>query len=237
MAGDMELLGCPLCSFSVRPDDNYVLQLHFEQVHTEDSPFRIENDPEPLPPPLPPRPSSMTNQQQQAPTEEDTPSDSEDENSVLCPEPDCGELILLCDFNDHLDLHAAATLSFDEATGKYHSRKPSAAANMRVLASASSYSKGASKEPSFLEQNFDTNLPEALRNGDNGHKLKKKVHRSRGDSGGSEKSTLSRNILSFNPFARLGKQVKPPQGTARLGVSCRLIIPLNIYANVPFIED
>ena len=50
MASDMELLDCPLCDFAVLPADDYALQLHFEQEHTEDSPFVVKDDPEPLPP-------------------------------------------------------------------------------------------------------------------------------------------------------------------------------------------
>lgn len=208
----MALLECPLCTFSVLPTDDYVLQLHFEQVHTEDSPFRIEDDPEPLPP-LPPRPSSNRLKH----VDEDAPSDSEDENSVLCPEPDCGEVILLSDFNDHLDLHSAATLSFDETTGKYHSQQPASmkqAFNSETTTTTNTAAK--SKDLSFLEQNFNTGVPDALRHHeDSSGKMKKKAQRGRGDSIG-EKSTLSRSIAAFNPFTRL--KVKAPQNTARLGV-------------------
>jgi len=115
MATTTERLECPLCVFTVLPSDDYVLQLHFEQLHTKDSPFIIEDDPEPLPPPLPARPSSQST----ANTERDTPAADEIDNSVFCPAPDCGELIPLIDFNDHLDYHAAESLSFDETTGEY----------------------------------------------------------------------------------------------------------------------
>lgn len=139
----MALLECPLCPFSVLPSDDYVLQLHFEQEHTEDSPFRIENDTEPLPR-LPARPSSHRKKD----VDDNAASDSEDGSSVLCPEPDCGELVLLSDFNEHLDLHSAATLSFDETTGKYqyHSQQ-----TVDMHASKhNTTSMGTSNEPSFL---------------------------------------------------------------------------------------
>ncbi|KAF2184699.1 DUF1671-domain-containing protein [Zopfia rhizophila CBS 207.26] len=199
-------LTCPCCPFTVLPSDTYVLQLHFEQLHTPDSPFKVENDPEPLPPSLPPRPSSSRPKHVDA----DTPSDSEDENSVLCPEPDCEELVPLDEFNEHLDLHTAESLTFDEATGKYHHQP---AGKMQALTSTTT---GSSKIPSFLEQNFSAELPEALRNQHGGRKLKKKT-RGRGDSSGSGKSTLSRSILSFNPFAKVNKIVKPPASSVRLG--------------------
>lgn len=214
---DMALLECPQCTFSVLPSDVYVLQLHYEQTHTDDSPFRIEDDPEPLPPPLPPRPSSQSSSH----VDGATPSYLTDENSVLCPEPDCAEVVLLSDFNDHLDLHTAATLSFDETTGKYHSQRPyDIDIDMRASNSTTNnMTTGTSKEPSLLEQNFDT-APGARRHGDEARKSKKKSPRGRGNSTGSEKSTLSRSIAAFNPFSRF-KPVKAPNSTARLGV-CNL---------------
>ncbi|KAF2750451.1 DUF1671-domain-containing protein [Sporormia fimetaria CBS 119925] len=205
----MALLECPLCGFSVRQSEEYFLQLHFEQEHTEDSPFRIEDDPEPLPVPL------ATQQPSQLPGHVDTatPSASEEECNVFCPEPDCGELVLLTDFNDHLDLHAASTLSFDETTGKYHSQQP---INMQRSYHQASNSKGTSKAPSFLEPDPHASSSSGgpRRPEDDSRKLKKRV--GRGNSTGSEKSTLSRSIAAFNPFSR-HKAVKAPQNTARLG--------------------
>lgn len=203
MAARTELLECPLCEYKVLPTDDYVLQLHFEQVHTDDSPFIIEDDPEPLPPPLPPRPSPR------GPKREEDEDEDEDVPAgyVLCPQEECGEVVLLIDFNDHLDLHASETLSFDESTGQYHSKQQT--------------DMGYPNEPSFSErQNFNTALPDVLRQHDDGkhHKLKKKTHhRSRNDSSGSEKSTLSRSIMSFNPFSKFSKPIKPPQSPTRLG--------------------
>lgn len=221
MTNDMERLECPICNFNVLPSDEYVLRLHFEQQHTEDSPFRIEDDPEPLPPPIPPRTSSKGSKQE----DEDTPSDLEDENSVLCPEPDCGEVVLLSDFNDHLDLHSAATLSFDETTGKYYSHQP---AKMPAL-DATTNSSGKSKDPSFIEQNFDAASSDTPRRHENGgRKLKRKAPRDRHGSSASEKSTLSRTILAFNPFAK-SKIVKAPRNTARLGVSHRSVSKSTIH--------
>ena len=112
IANKMELLECPMCDFTIPRKDHgdYVLQLHFEQVHTTDSPFVIEDDLGPLPPSVPLSPSSKRKHAV------DTPSDDsdEDEGTVVCSEPDCGEVVSLSDFNDHLDYHTAETLSFDE---------------------------------------------------------------------------------------------------------------------------
>jgi len=199
------LLECPLCDFTVLPSDDYVLQLHFEQVHTTDSPFRINDDAEPLPPPLPPRPSK---------TETSGSTDlDEREDTVLCTEGDCGELVPLTEFNDHLDYHAAETLSFDETTGKYHSKE---SANM-LRAAKPTHHIGRPK-PSSLEQNFNTELPEALRRPDDAMHRLKKPQRGRSDTTSSEKSTLSRSIQTFNPFAWADRKIKPPSNSCRLGV-------------------
>ncbi len=206
MAGSADALECPLCPFTVLPANEYVLRLHFEQVHTTDSPFRIENDPEPLPPPIstwpsPPRMQSQSSKHVQP----DTPSSDENDNSVLCPEPDCGELVPIIDFYDHLDYHAAESLSFDETTGKYHSQR---LATMH----------GPASTPSFLEQKFGAELPGALRRNEDARSKAKKGKRGRSDTTGSEKSTLSRSILSCNPFAKADRKVRPPASNCRLGV-------------------
>ncbi|CAO2649441.1 Nn.00g068260.m01.CDS01 [Neocucurbitaria sp. VM-36] len=211
MASNMELLECPMCDFTVSPSDDYFLQLHFEQVHTTDSPFVIQDDPASPPPALPQSPSSKRKHVA------DTPSSDEEENTVMCSEPDCGEVVLLSDFNDHLDYHAAESLSFDEATGKYHSHHSSA--TMQGVAVTRRPDTGLSKN-AFLEHNFTTDLPDALkRHEGHGRKVKKHTYRKRSDTDSSEKSTLSRSIISFNPFAKLDKTVKPPSKSARLGKS------------------
>lgn len=201
MAGDKGLLACPMCDFAVLSTDDYILQLHFEQMHTTDSPFKIEDDQEP-PLPATAKRKHVT----------DTPSSDDEEGTVTCPEPDCGELVLLTDFNDHLDFHAAESLSFDETTGKYHSQHPSA--TMHDLARH--------PQSAFSGHTFaDCDQKTSTRHDDHGHrhKHKKHGHRPRSNTNSSEKSTLSRSILSFNPFAKPDKAVRPPNKSARLGVS------------------
>lgn len=201
MAGDKGLLACPMCDFAVLSTDDYILQLHFEQMHTTDSPFKIEDDQEP-PLPATAKRKHVT----------DTPSSDDEEGTVTCPEPDCGELVLLTDFNDHLDFHAAESLSFDETTGKYHSQHPSA--TMHDLARH--------PQSAFSGHTFaDCDQKTSTRHDDHGHrhKHKKHGHRPRSNTNSSEKSTLSRSILSFNPFAKPDKAVRPPNKSARLGRS------------------
>jgi hypothetical protein len=210
-----ELLECPMCDFTVLPTDDYVLQLHFEQVHTTDSPFIIHDDPEPLPPALPSRPSSSRKHVR------DTTSSEEEEDTVVCSEPDCGEAVLLVDFNDHLDYHAAESLSFDETTGKYHSHHSSSNMNYSPAAHKSPRS---SSTTSYTHSDFDIDSSGAAKSS-NGHarQTRKKTHRDRRGTDASEKSTLSRSIISFNPFANSEKSSKPPSKSARLGVSTFLL--------------
>jgi hypothetical protein len=200
---NMALLECPMCDFTALPTDDYILQLHFEQIHTTDSPFKIEDDEEPPLPAHAPKRKHVG----------DTPSDSDDEeNMVTCPEPDCGEVVSLADFNDHLDFHAAESLSFDESTGKYHSHHSSA--TMQSL--AAHHPHATSSQRSFADF---ADVPEApRRHGERSHRSRKHSHRPRSNTNSSEKSTLSRSILTFNPFTKPDKSVKPPNKSARLGV-------------------
>lgn len=208
MAGTTKLLDCPLCDFTVLPTDDYILQLHFEQAHTEDSPFVVKDDPEPL---LTPLASSSKRKHAQ-----DTPASDDMESTVACPEPDCGEVVLLNDYNDHLDLHAAETLSFDDTTGKYHSYHSSS--NMHNSAAAHSSHKRSSKGAAS-DYHYEVESSSGSQTRDSHGKTKRKHHRARRGTDSSEKSTLSRSILSFNPFSRPDKTVKPPNKSARLGVS------------------
>lgn len=218
--GSMSLLECPMCDFTVRPTDDYILQLHFEQAHTTDSPFIIEDDPEPLPPSLP-RPSSKRMHANQG-----TPASNQQEGTVLCPEPECGELVLLDDFNDHLNYHAAETLSFDETTQKYRSHRSHRSSTTMALVAGQHPHTGLSKDS--LERRFSTDLPSSLKRSDHHGRSPKKSHRSRSNTSSSGKSTISRSIVSFNPFAKPEKTVKPPIRSARLGASSLHILYVRI---------
>jgi hypothetical protein len=207
MAGETELLECPMCAFTVLPTDDYILQLHFEQVHTTDSPFKIDGDVEP------PLPTAPKRKHAHADTPDTTSSDDDEGDMVTCPEPECGEVVSLADFNDHLDFHAAESLSYDETTGKYHPHYSSA--TMQSLAAHQPHEPFTKN--TFSEYHFTTDLPDALKKAD-GHG-KKHGHRKRSNTSSSGKSTLSRSILTFNPFTKAEKSIKPPNKSARLGVS------------------
>ncbi|KAH6622172.1 peptidase family C78-domain-containing protein [Boeremia exigua] len=206
MVDSIELLECPLCDFTVLPTDDYILQLHFEQAHTEDSPFVVKDDPEPLLP-------SLGSSSKCKHVQDTTSSDDDDENTVACPEPDCGELVLLDDFNDHLDFHAAETLT---STETYHSHHSSSSMHKPA---ATHHSRRRSSKAATSDYRYDTESLDGSQTRDNHDKTKKHHPRSRRDTDSSEKSTLARSILSFNPFSKLDKLVKPPVKSARLGKS------------------
>ncbi|KAH3906949.1 hypothetical protein HBI56_113240 [Parastagonospora nodorum] len=207
MAGETELLECPMCAFTVLHTDDYILQLHFEQVHTTDSPFKIDGDVEP------PLPTAPKRKHAHADTPDTTSSDDDEGDMVTCPEPECGEVVSLADFNDHLDFHAAESLSYNGTTGKYHPHYSSAA--MQTLAAHQPHESFTKN--TFSEYHFTTDLPDALKKAD-GHG-KNHGHRKRSNTSSSEKSTLSRSILTFNPFTKAEKSIKPPNKSARLGKS------------------
>ncbi|OCL03843.1 DUF1671-domain-containing protein [Glonium stellatum] len=192
MASKSALLTCPMCPFAIPPTNTYALELHFEQEHTLDSPFKIIDDPEA------PTPSTVVEPSESS-KPEDVTSDEDDDNYVLCPRQDCGEDLLLTDLDDHLNFHAAESLAGDDEAD---SGQP----KMQSLTEEST--------PSFLQQNFTSEVPNALR-----HTHPKKIRRKRGSSGASEKSTLSRSILSFIPFsAKFAASVtKQPISSVRLG--------------------
>lgn len=204
MASNTGLLECPMCDFTVLPSDDYMLQLHFEQAHTTDSPFVVKDDPEPQLPAFSLSPSMRKHVA-------NTPSSDEAESTVACPEPECGEAVPLSDFNDHLGYHNAESLSFDETTGKYHSHHSSA--TMHNLAASHRPRPGPSGS-----SGVDA-VQNSQKSSGHGRKSKRHTHRERSNTNSSEKSTISRSILTFNPFTTLDKTVKPPNKSARLGKS------------------
>lgn len=219
MAGEAELLECPMCDFTVLPTHDYILQLHFEQVHITDSPFKIDDDVEP---PLPTAPKRKHAHD----TPDTTSSDDDEGDMVTCPEPECGEVVPLADFNDHLDFHAAESLSYDESTGKY--RPHYSSATMQSLAAPQSHEPFTKN--TFSDYHFTTDLPDALKKADvHG---KKHGHRKRSNTSSSEKSTLSRSISTFNPFTKADKSIKPPNKSARLGVSCSATRALQMLTRI-----
>lgn len=135
--GSMKRLECPLCDFTILSKDGYFLQLHFEQAHTTDSPFIIQDDPEPLRSSLPPTPASTGNNDEQTPSssgscESDSDSDldsddsDQEERAIKSSASNSYELVSPSEHDGHIDYCRIETLSFDETTPKCHSKRSSA---------------------------------------------------------------------------------------------------------------
>ncbi|KAF2142903.1 uncharacterized protein K452DRAFT_12731 [Aplosporella prunicola CBS 121167] len=99
-----DVLSCPFCDFT--SSDSYFLILHVEELHTDDSPFKVT---EPSEPPT----SALSQTKKEQPRNRDDSPFGTDE-WVLCPEKDCDEQVYLSELNEHLDLHLAAGLTEPE---------------------------------------------------------------------------------------------------------------------------
>lgn len=224
----MKHLECPLCDFTILSKDGYFLQLHFEQAHTTDSPFIIQDDPEPLRPSLPPTPVSTGSNDEQTPSssdscdsDSDSDSDSDDsdreERAIKSPTSDSYQLVSHSDHDDHIDYRRIETLSFDETIPKYHSKRSSATMHSSSSTHRSHRRRATSTS---VEHKAKTGTRAASKRTD-GHSRRSTKHgpRRRRNTNDSDKTTISRSILGFSPFAKAHKSAKPPSKNARLDVS------------------
>ncbi|PIA92091.1 hypothetical protein CB0940_09781 [Cercospora beticola] len=92
----MAKIRCPFCN-SIDGDE-YFIQLHIEEYHTEDSPFAVQDG----------------GQHSSANTARDSGSMPGD-TWTKCTRRGCGEYVLLSAIDEHLDFHAAAELSDKES--------------------------------------------------------------------------------------------------------------------------
>ncbi|KAI5779286.1 peptidase family C78-domain-containing protein [Geopyxis carbonaria] len=91
-------LECPFCQYQVSAADEYILLLHIESQHTDDSPFIPRDDATSAP--LNPF--------------EYLDDDNDPESCyVCCPEDGCEELILLLELQNHMDFHTAEHFSME----------------------------------------------------------------------------------------------------------------------------
>ncbi|KAH7553148.1 hypothetical protein BM1_08121 [Bipolaris maydis] len=224
----MKHLECPLCDFTILSKDGYFLQLHFEQAHTTDSPFIIQDDPEPLRPSLPPTPVSTGSNDEQTPSssdscdsDSDSDSDSDDsdreERAIKSPTSDSYQLVSHSDHDDHIDYRRIETLSFDETIPKYHSKRSSATMHSSSSTHRSHRRRATSTS---VEHKAKTGTRAASKRTD-GHSRRSTKHgpRRRRNTNDSDKTTISRSILGFSPFAKAHKSAKPPSKNARLDES------------------
>ncbi|KAF5844601.1 hypothetical protein GGP41_007674 [Bipolaris sorokiniana] len=224
----MKRLECPLCDFTILSKDGYFLQLHFEQAHTTDSPFIIQDDPEPLRSSLPPTPASTGNNDEQTPSssgscESDSDSDldsddsDQEERAIKSSASNSYELVSPSEHDGHIDYCRIETLSFDETTPKCHSKRSSAT----MHSSSSTHRSHRRRTTSTsVEHNTKNETRTALKRTD-GHSRRsaKNGPRRRRNTNDSDNTTISRSILGFSPFTKSHKNAKPPSKNARLDAS------------------
>lgn len=171
MADEPSLGTCPFCAFT--DPDTYALLLHVETLHSEgDSPFVVRpdaEDPEPQPPDPRQHPANRANYSIEALPEllftgKDADADvfndasyyeqgGEDEEYVACPEPDCGEAILLTELDSHIDMHSAEKTTADGNAVEEYGRESPRRRKKRV--------KRRYREPSELEFKVDDGVSKA----------------------------------------------------------------------------
>ncbi|KAF1813293.1 hypothetical protein P152DRAFT_395122 [Eremomyces bilateralis CBS 781.70] len=106
------VFNCPMCDYT-SPLEEEILY-HFEEQHTDDSPFVARGA-------SPTKDSSIPATSQSKSAEKDeSPSPSNDDaefNYVKCEVEDCGEIVLLSDLAEHMEMHDAEemSLALDEA--------------------------------------------------------------------------------------------------------------------------
>src|SRR5215469_1094135 len=106
---------CPfLCGKTFSGNDWYEYQLHVEEKHTENSGFVVREDGAPSEGEEGnaehSRPSTTNSKEVD---NESIDSEEEKDEYVLCPKG-CGEMVLLIEFDDHLDLHEAENTIIDD---------------------------------------------------------------------------------------------------------------------------
>lgn len=100
-------LECPFCQFY--DSDEYVLLLHIEALHTENSPFVVKEERKSTTSDIIGRGSfnPLDYEPRKAP-------ESEEMSYVLCPESGCGESVMLMELQTHLDFHDAEQISMED---------------------------------------------------------------------------------------------------------------------------
>lgn len=112
-SSSQQYLECPFCQF--HDGSEYVLLLHIEALHTDDSPFVVKDDPANtgltggLTDSLRPGSFNQLDYEFGGRTEDD-----EETMYVLCPEPGCEEPVLLMELQTHLDFHDAEQISMED---------------------------------------------------------------------------------------------------------------------------
>ncbi|KAI9661652.1 MAG: hypothetical protein M1821_008890 [Bathelium mastoideum] len=140
-----ETLECPFCGYET--DDAYIISLHVEELHTDDSPFQVRDVSSSAP---------LPSQHRQAPSTCHASIQESQGGWVQCPHEDCGEEVLLEEVNEHLDLHVAEKISSEDDSSITRSSMASSSSSQHSIAQDYYYSAG--NQHALLKQ-YKTPLP------------------------------------------------------------------------------
>lgn len=96
-----EPLSCPFCNLTTKNEDHYELLFHVETVHPESShvsPFAVENG------------------KPEVDSDDDQETEGAKERSSEYIECQCGEYCVLAELENHLEMHYAEGMSFNETS-------------------------------------------------------------------------------------------------------------------------
>lgn len=140
-------LECPLCQF--HDNDEYVLLLHIEALHTEDSPFVVKEECK----------NAISGSiggrgNFNSLDYEFRKVESEETTYVLCPESGCGESVLLMELQTHLDFHDAEQISMEDVRHEegYRSSSGSSSGNSPASSASSHKEMGIARDSVYMER-------------------------------------------------------------------------------------
>lgn len=193
-----------------------MLMLHVEERHTDDSPFVVREGPEAAAQ-LTPSPGrhDTSSYPQKAPAENDV----DDNEWMLCPNPECGEQVQIEDLNEHLDLHYAEGIlesQQHQATAHSISASPYATSqsSKRTNGKMRENTPSIASEHSFSAADSSFSSPGRTDGGSRRH------HRKSRPRSNSDKSTITRTIrdVLIPDGGKKLKSKKSGSRSARLGV-------------------
>lgn len=209
-----EVLECPFCPYTEK--ESYMLMLHVEERHIDDSPFVVREGPD-AGAQLTPSPGrhDTSSYPQKAPAENDV-----DDEWMLCPNPECGEQVQIEDLNEHLDLHYAEGIlesQQHQATAHSNSASPYATSqsSKRTNGKMRENTPSIASEHSFSAADSSFSSPGRTDGGSRCH------HRKSRPRSNSDKSTITRTIrdVLIPDGGKKLKSKKSGSRSARLGKS------------------
>jgi len=137
---------CPFsCGKTFSGNSWYQLTLHIEEEHTEDSPFVVREDDGPAEGEEGNAENSRSNGTKSKEVDDESiDSEEEMDEYTLCPEEGCGEVVLLIDYVDHLDLHQAENAIIDDSASCYSTTTTSTSLSNKTKTSSTSHGSGKS---------------------------------------------------------------------------------------------